>query len=51
VPREHARHANWVRPVLVGEVEFRSWTPDNRVRHAAWRGLRMDKNPQEVRRP
>ncbi|WP_246001651.1 non-homologous end-joining DNA ligase [Allorhizocola rhizosphaerae] len=51
VPREHARHANWVRPVLVGEVEFRSWTPDGRIRHAAWRGVRMDKNPKEVLRP
>lgn len=48
VPREHARNANWVRPSLVGEVEFRTWTPEGRLRHAAWRGLRADKGPKDV---
>jgi bifunctional non-homologous end joining protein LigD len=48
VPREHARNANWVKPSLVGEVEFRNWTPDGRLRHASWRGLRADKSPREV---
>jgi bifunctional non-homologous end joining protein LigD len=48
VPREHARRARWVRPALVGEVEYRTLTPDRRLRHAAWRGLRADKDPAEV---
>jgi bifunctional non-homologous end joining protein LigD len=48
VPREHARRARWVRPQLVGEVEYRTLTPDRRLRHAAWRGLRPDKDPAEV---
>lgn len=48
VPREHARRARWVEPVLVGEVEYRTLTPDGRLRHAAWRGLRPDKPPEEV---
>jgi len=48
VPREHARRARWVRPQLVGEVEYRTLTPDRRLRHAAWRGLRPDKDPTEV---
>ncbi|MGH3783179.1 MAG: non-homologous end-joining DNA ligase [Pseudonocardiaceae bacterium] len=48
VPREHARRAHWVRPALVGEVEYRTLTPDRRLRHAAWRGLRPDKDPAEV---
>ncbi|HZE02011.1 MAG TPA: non-homologous end-joining DNA ligase [Pseudonocardiaceae bacterium] len=48
VPREHARRARWVRPELVGEVEYRTLTPDRRLRHAAWRGLRADKDPAEV---
>jgi bifunctional non-homologous end joining protein LigD len=48
VPREHARNANWLKPSLVGEVEFRNWTPEGRLRHASWRGLRMDKAPKDV---
>jgi bifunctional non-homologous end joining protein LigD len=51
VPREHARHARWVRPSLVGEVEFRNWTRDRRLRAASWRGLRTDKSPDDVRLP
>ncbi|MEV4546258.1 non-homologous end-joining DNA ligase [Micromonospora echinaurantiaca] len=49
VPREHARHAVWVDPVLVGDVTFRSWTPDNRLRHPSWKGLRSDREPTEIR--
>jgi bifunctional non-homologous end joining protein LigD len=49
VPREQARHAHWVEPVLVGEVEFRNWTHDRRLRAASWRGLRPDKSPDDVR--
>ncbi|MGH3788475.1 MAG: non-homologous end-joining DNA ligase [Pseudonocardiaceae bacterium] len=48
VPREHARRAHWVRPQLVGEVEYRNLTGDRRLRHAAWRGLRLDKDPAQV---
>jgi bifunctional non-homologous end joining protein LigD len=48
VPREHARLARWVEPVLVGEVEYRLITRDGRLRHASWRGLRPDRAPDEV---
>ncbi len=48
VPREHARDARWVEPGLVGEVEFRQWTSDGRLRHPAWRGLRADRDPSGV---
>jgi bifunctional non-homologous end joining protein LigD len=48
VPREHARRAHWVRPQLVGEVEYRTLTGDRRLRHAAWRRLRADKDPTQV---
>jgi bifunctional non-homologous end joining protein LigD len=48
VAREHARHARWVEPVLVGEVEYRVVTRDGRLRHASWRGLRPDRAPDEV---
>ncbi|MCW3813940.1 non-homologous end-joining DNA ligase [Micromonospora sp. DR5-3] len=49
VPREHARHAVWVDPALVGDVTFRSWTPDRRLRHPSWKGLRSDREPAEIR--
>lgn len=51
VPRDRARDAHWTRPELVGEVEFRSWTRDGRLRHSSWRGLRTDKDPRDVRLP
>lgn len=51
VPREHARRARWVEPVLVGEVEYRLVTRDGRLRHASWRGLRPDREPASVRMP
>jgi len=50
VPRPEARDARWVEPVLVGEVAFGEWTPDGRLRHPSWRGLRPDKRAAEVRR-
>lgn len=48
VPREFARDARWVEPVLVGEVEYRSVSPDGRLRHPSWRGLRPDRSPSDV---
>ena len=51
VPREEARKARWVRPELVGEVVYRVLTREGRLRHAAWRGLRSDKQPADARLP
>src|SRR6476469_1320064 len=48
VPRERAKGATWVRPELVGEVEFRNWTPDGRLRAPSWRGLRSDKDAADL---
>ena len=41
----------WVRPKLVCEVRFLTWTADGLVRQAAYEGLRADKPPKDVRRP
>ncbi|MGR4069460.1 DNA ligase D [Billgrantia sp. C5P2] len=44
-----SRSAHWVRPELVIEVEFTERTRDGRLRHPAFRGLREDRNPEEIR--
>ncbi|RKS77441.1 bifunctional non-homologous end joining protein LigD [Motilibacter peucedani] len=49
LPTAAVRDVTWVRPELVGEVEFGNWTPDHRLRHPSWRGLRPDKAPAQVR--
>ena len=41
---------HWVRPELVGEVKFLSWTEDNLLRQVVYEGLRDDKPAVEVRR-
>ncbi|OLF06373.1 DNA ligase D [Actinophytocola xinjiangensis] len=48
VPRERAKGATWVRPEVVGEVVFRNWTPDGRLRAPSWRGLRADKDAADL---
>ncbi|WIX76033.1 non-homologous end-joining DNA ligase [Amycolatopsis carbonis] len=40
VPAEYARETRWVEPLIVGEVAFRSWTREGRMRHVSWRGFR-----------
>jgi bifunctional non-homologous end joining protein LigD len=38
----------WVKPELVGEVQFAGWTSDGILRHPSFEGLREDKKAQEV---
>lgn len=40
----------WVKPELVVEIAFGEWTPEGRVRHAVYQGLREDKPAKAVRR-
>ncbi len=44
-PLSHTAH--WVRPELIAEVAFVEWTPDGKVRHPSFKGLRSDKPPRE----
>ncbi len=48
VPAVDARDAVWVRPELVGEIEFGEWTRTGVARHPRWRGMRPDKRPDEI---
>ena len=41
---------HWVRPELVAEVKYLTWTNDNLLRQVVYEGLREDKDPIEVRR-
>ena len=48
-PREHVRDVHWVQPRLVADIAYRTRTPDNRLRHPSYRGLRPDRDPREAR--
>lgn len=37
----------WVKPVLVCEVNYTELSPDGRLRHPSYKGLREDKKPEE----
>jgi len=40
----------WADPFLVARIEFLEWTPDKRLRHARFAGIRSDKDAREVTR-
>ncbi len=49
VPAEARRGGSlWVKPELVAQVRFATWTAEDFVRQAAFLGLREDKKPEEV---
>lgn len=39
---------SWVQPKYVCQVKFTEWTPDGRMRHPIYAGLREDKDPKDV---
>jgi bifunctional non-homologous end joining protein LigD len=44
------RSVHWVKPQLVCQVEYSSWTDDGRLRHPSFQGLREDKPAASVKR-
>jgi bifunctional non-homologous end joining protein LigD len=42
------RRAIFVEPELVAEIEFTEWTPERMLRHPSFKGLREDKEAEEV---
>ena len=46
--RRTAASRHWVKPLMVVEVSFAEWTPDGHVRHATFRGIRVDKAGKDV---
>jgi bifunctional non-homologous end joining protein LigD len=49
--KERGPMVKWVRPELVAEVQFGSWTDDGILRQPSFQGLREDKPAAEVTRP
>jgi bifunctional non-homologous end joining protein LigD len=47
-PAAVSRHARWVRPEVVIEVEFAEWTSEGVLRHPSHIGRRFDKDPTAV---
>lgn len=50
ITREKMSACTWIKPAIVAEIEFAEWTPDERLRHSAFLGLRGDKRAKDVTR-
>src|SRR5205823_3803250 len=48
LPTDARRGARFIRPDLVAQVNFSEWTPDGKIRHPSFQGLREDKPAPEV---
>lgn len=49
--RERGAEVRWVRPTLVGQIQFTGWTQDRLLRHPSFLGLREDKTARSVGQP
>jgi bifunctional non-homologous end joining protein LigD len=50
VPAAERKGAVWLEPKLVAQIAFTERTPDGRLRHPSFQGLREDKKAYEVQR-
>ena len=50
ITADQMRQMHWTKPQLGVQIRFVEWTAENRLRHAAFLGLRLDKSTTEVRR-
>ena len=50
VTADERREMQWETPEVVVQVRFVEWTAEGRLRHAAFVGLRPDKDAEDVRR-
>ncbi|MBK1870322.1 DNA ligase D [Taklimakanibacter albus] len=49
VDKQSLQNVRWVEPRLVADIQFRGWSPDKLLRQAAFKGLREDKAPKDVK--
>lgn len=47
-PLDAPKNTTWVKAILIAEVEFVEWTTSGLIRHAVFKGLRMDKQPSTI---
>jgi ATP-dependent DNA ligase len=40
----------WLEPFIIARIEFLEWTPENRLRHPRFAGIRSDKDARDVLR-
>lgn len=45
---DNRRSMSFVKPYLVAQIEFGAWTDEKILRHAAYKGLRLDKKAKSV---
>jgi ATP-dependent DNA ligase len=46
--KDEMKNCVWLKPELVGQIEFTEWTPDGHLRHSRFVGLRDDKDGRKV---
>ncbi len=49
-PKERSNEKiTWLKPDLLAEIKFSEWTDDNLLRQASYKGLKIDKNPSDMK--
>jgi ATP-dependent DNA ligase len=44
------KNYRWLKPLLVAQIDFLEWTPDNHLRHTKFVALRDDKRAHQIKR-